>query len=227
MKPAKHREKDADYYDQLFERQQYYNDHYSNVHYYVQWVQVEMLLRPYREKRILEIGCGTGQLAHMLQDLGYKNYEGFDFSPVAIKKARERCEFPLFVGDALNEDTYHRNYDAVVCLEVLEHLEADLKVLENIRPGTFVILSVPNFDDRSHVRWFRSQYQVRKRFFKHIDIQAIRFINNIYVVSGIRSDFKPGFFQSIFKTREAIGFSSFWKRVRYRLVHLFKIKHEK
>lgn len=219
------REKDKTYYDELFERQKFYNDHYSNVHYYVQWVQVEMILRAFKDRPILEIGCGTGQLAHMLEDLGYTNYSGFDFSEVAIKKAKERTNLPVFVGDALDPKTFERDYDAVVCLEVLEHLVNDHQVLENIKKGTLVILSVPNFDDKSHVRWFRSYYQVRSRFYKHVDIRSIRLINNIYIVVGERSDFKPNFLQRILKSREEAGLSSFTSRLRHKLLHLFKIKH--
>jgi len=225
MLDQKSREKGNEYYDELFEKQQYYNDHYSNIHYYVQWVQVEMMLRPFKDKHILEIGCGTGQFTQMLEDLGYRGYNGFDFSEVAIKKSKERTNLNVFVGDALDPATYDLPYDAVVCLEVLEHLEKDLQVLENIKEGAFVIVSVPNFDDLSHVRWFRSYYQVRKRFFRHIDIRGIRFVNNIYILCGTRSDFKPNIFQAFLKTREEISLKSFSNRIRHKLVHYFKIKH--
>ena len=220
-------EKGSDYYNDLFAKQQYYNDHYSNIHYYVQWVQVEMILRPFRNRPILEIGCGTGQFAQMLHDLGYTRYSGFDFSDVAIDLARKRVPLNFAVGDALDPTLYSGEYDAVVCLEVLEHLEKDHQVLENIKPGTFMVISVPNFDDRSHVRWFRSPYQIRKRFYRHMRIDHIRFVNNIYIVSGERSDFKPNLLQRIFKTRTEEGLGRIFERLRYRLVHLFKIKHQK
>jgi len=218
-------EQKATYYDTLFQRQEFYQRHYTQTHYYVQWVQVEMMLRAFRGQKILEIGCGTGQLAHMLEDLGYTNYEGFDFSPVAVEKAKAACKQQFFVGDALDASIYQRPYDVVVSLEVFEHIKKDLDILKLIKSGTYVIISIPNFDDKSHVRWFRSQYQVRKRYYRLIDIKRIHFINNIYIIGGIRSDFKPNLFQRILKTRQTVSLSSIWKRILHRIHHFFKIKH--
>jgi SAM-dependent methyltransferase len=218
-------EKDAQYYDTLFSERAHYNVHYTDVHYYVQWVQVERFLRPFKNRPILEIGCGPGQLAQMLQDLGYTDYTGFDFSEVAVAKATDAVTFPIFQGDALDPKTYDRPYDAVICLEVLEHLKDDHKVLENIRLGSTVIVSVPNFDDASHVRWFRSQYQVRSRYYRHIAIERICFINDIYIVYGTRSDFKPNLVQRLLKTRDAVGVDGFMLRIKHKLNHLLKIKH--
>ena len=47
-------------------------------------------------------------------------------------------------------------YEIVICLETLEHLQDDLAVIEKIKPGAYVIFSVPNFDYESHVRHFIS-----------------------------------------------------------------------
>lgn len=191
----------------------------------MQWVQVEMMLRSFRGKKILEIGCGTGQLAKMLEDLGHTNYEGFDFSSVAIRKAQEISGQSFFVGDALDPTLYDKPYEVVISLEVLEHIRKDTAILNLIRKGTYVIISVPNFDDPGHIRWFRNEYQVRKRFYKYIDIKKIYFINNIYIIGGIRSDFEPNILQRALKTRDKISFASIWARIRHRVNHYFKIKH--
>jgi 2-polyprenyl-3-methyl-5-hydroxy-6-metoxy-1,4-benzoquinol methylase len=219
------KDKSAAYYDKLYRAREVYHKHYSDTFYFVQWVQVEMMLRPFKNKNILEIGCGPGQLAHYLQDKGYSHYRGFDFSAEAIDRAKNTCTQTFFTGDAFDPALYTPPTDAVVCLEVLEHLENDIDVLKLIKEGTFIIIGVPNFDDPGHVRWFRNQYQIRKRYFKYIDIKKIYFINNIYLFSGTRSNFKPGLFQLLFATREQINISSFLKRLKHRIVHLFKIKH--
>lgn len=218
-------DKSSSYYDKLYQDRPVYHRHYSDTFYFVQWVQVEMMLRPFKEKRILEIGCGPGQLAHFLQDKGYKYYEGFDFSEEAINRAKNTCDRHFFVGDAFDPKIYINSPDAIVCLEVLEHLQNDLDVLKLIKNNTFIIIGVPNFDDPGHVRWFRSEYQIRKRYFKYIDIKKIYFINNIYLFSGNRSDFKPNFIQKIFASRDQISLSSIWRRIKHKLVHFLKIKH--
>ncbi len=218
-------DKSSSYYDKLYQDRLVYHRHYSDTFYFVQWVQVEMMLRPYKDHNILEIGCGPGQLAHFLQDKGYKKYKGFDFSEEAINRAKNTCNQDFFVGDAFDPKIYYASTDAIVCLEVLEHLKKDIDIIKLIKNSTFIIIGVPNFDDPGHVRWFRSEYQIRKRYFKYIDIKKIYFINNIYLFSGTRSDFNPNFLQNFLASREQINVASIMRRIKHKIVHFFKIKH--
>ena len=217
-------EKQAGHYDEEYAVRSAYHVHYSDSEYLPQWVQVEFLLRPFKEKHILDIGCGPGQFGAFLQDKGYTHYRGLDFSATAIEIGRSVCSFPLSVGNALDPEVLNSPYDAVVCLEVLEHMDQDLDLVRGLRIGTYCVFSVPNYDATSHVRWFRSERQVRSRYFRLVDIQRIHFINNIYILSGIRSDHSPSLFQDLLKTREPIGIGSFYERLKHRVVHFFKIK---
>lgn len=68
--------------------------------------------------RVLDIGCGTGEHALMAADLGLE-VTGIDSSPRAIQlaeeKARERRLHPrLVVGDALELESRHEQYDTVL-----------------------------------------------------------------------------------------------------------------
>lgn len=215
----------ATYYDDKYETSASYAQNYRDSHYYPQWVQVEFLLREFKDQHILDLGCGPGQFAEMLADMGYPHYLGFDFSEVAIAKAKSRADYPFLVADLYGDDIQNATFDVAVCLEVLEHLDRDQEVVAKIPEGSYCIFSVPNFDDPGHVRWFRNEYQVRKRFYRLMEIEKIYFINSIWIFHGRRSDFRPNFFQRILKTRENIGWSSFSKRLRHRILHWFKIKH--
>jgi len=75
-------------------------------------------------------------------------------------------------------------YDLTVCLEVLEHLEKDLEVLENMSGK--VILSVPNFDSESHLRFFKRDLDAIDRYGKMFEIKEVYFIDNIYLLYGCR-----------------------------------------
>jgi SAM-dependent methyltransferase len=218
-------EKPASYYDDLYPFKASYNDHYKNSHYFVQWVQVEFILREFKQKKILDVGCGTGQFAQFLKDEGYSDYTGVDFSEKAIEIAKTKSDFHFFVGNALDPDLFKPAYDIVMALEVLEHMDNDLDLIKNIPEDTFCLFSIPNFDDPGHVRWFRSEYQVRKRYFKHIDIERIYFIKDIYIFYGRKSTFSPSMLQNFLKTREVVKFSGIMERIRHRWVHFFKIKH--
>lgn len=115
---------------------------------------------------MLDIGCGPGQVAECLQDRGLKQYHGFDFSKQSVEMAKSIC--PTFVftaADALSTDLYDRvDYDAVLCLEVLEHVEQDIQILQRIRPGATLYASAPNYPDKAHVRVFSSCEEVRERY---------------------------------------------------------------
>jgi len=105
--------------------------------------------------KILEVGCGVGQFANMLFDQGFTNYTGFDFSEEAVKWAKQ-TNAPyadrFFTADAFETELITKQYDLVICFEVLEHLWKDLELLERIPSGTPLLLSLPNFDDPYHVQ---------------------------------------------------------------------------
>src|SRR5205085_1343346 len=98
-------------------------------------------------RRVLEVGCGPGHLANLLLDQGVQEYVGLDFSPKAVAIARKVAPRARFlVGDARSSELYSRfDYDAVICTEVLEHIEDDGLVVSQFRPGTRCLCSVPNF----------------------------------------------------------------------------------
>lgn len=142
-------------------------------------------LKQRRVSHVLDVGCGNGRFAHILLTRSDLSYSGFDFSQVAVEMARQytgRAE--LFqVGDALRPESYDRHYDAIVCLEVLEHLPTDRQMVGLWRTGATCICSVPNFDSSYHVRHFTGADQVEDRYVDLIDIDKI-----IYIPCPLASD---------------------------------------
>ncbi|WP_375579617.1 class I SAM-dependent methyltransferase [Marivirga tractuosa] len=217
-------EKSETFYDQKFGSELDYQNHYKNSWYYVHWTQIIKYLKKFDKPKILEVGCGTGQLAEYLSDEGYKYYCGFDFSAKAIEIAKNRINLDFFVGNALDKKSFEKDYNFIICTEVLEHIKDDYKVLNNIEVGSNIIFSVPNFDEESHVRWFLSERQIKRRYFRHIEIKDITRIGNIYIVLGIRSNFNPNILQTFFATRENISINSFTIRLKHRIKNFLKIK---
>lgn len=123
---------------------------------------------------VLEVGCGSGTLGRMLIESGI-GYRGFDLAVEGVKKAAERATGAkrLFVGDATDPNSYSDPYDTIVCIEVLEHVEADREVVKRWRPGCGVIASVPNFDYETHVRKFVDESDVLDRYGDLIQIEEI------------------------------------------------------
>ena len=167
----------TDEYDQFHSVQAHYGVHYRKSTYYALFRSIVRELREVRAARILEVGCGSGVLAQMiLEQLPDVDYRGFDFSRTGVARAGERTgrKDVFFVGDARSPAAYEYDYDAVVCTEVLEHIEDDLGAIRNWRPGTACICSVPNFPYSGHVRVFRREAEVLDRYGSLLAINKIR-----------------------------------------------------
>jgi len=160
------RERDASWYDNSFSRDDHWRAHYTHSRYYFLWSVIADRLSRAGVVSVLDIGCGPGQMAHLLHDRGLEKYRGIDFSEQRIAFARHVCPgYSFEVGDFFESDSLRVvGYDAVLCTEVLEHVERDLELLDRIRSGAKVFATVPNFPFASHVRHFRSVDEVRERY---------------------------------------------------------------
>ncbi len=155
-----------EFYDDSFTQNEHWRDHYTESRYYPNWLLISDRMKRSEVKSIVDIGCGSGQFAQLLYDQGFPAYVGVDFSSKRIDWARKICPAYTFVAANIFEidllETHF--YDAVVCTEFLEHVEEDLRVIENIRPGSRVYATVPNFPYKSHVRHFSNIDEVIGRY---------------------------------------------------------------
>jgi SAM-dependent methyltransferase len=189
-------ERTADWYDKKFARTPSYHGPYPGSPYYFLWSVIVDRIRRAGLRRVLDIGCGTGQLAAYLRDQGIDSYVGIDFSPKAIEYARRSAPHARFVvGDARTSDIYTEDHDVLICTEVLEHIADDLAVVERFRPRTRCIFSVPSFDSAGHVRFFSDTSEVVERYgdyFGDLDVvalpQATAPSNRIFLADGERND---------------------------------------
>lgn len=169
----------ADFYDKMFKQGGYqgvFDLPVKRSYYYPLYKVVLKEIRklPLPRPVILEVGAGMGGLAEIILRHGY-SYKGFDFSSVAIEKAVRRTERPdcFVVADAYEESSYTGGYNTIICTEVLEHAEEDLRIIEQWQKDSFCICSVPNFDSESHVRFFSTMDDVIKRYSVEINIEKI------------------------------------------------------
>lgn len=151
-----------------------------------------------RNKRIsiLDLGCGTGRFAKLVSDAGYKRFTGVDFSKVAIEVAKKYVpEYKFIVSDLFEERVVRliEESEVFVLLEVLEHIEKDIELLEHISPGKLVIFSVPTYFSKSHVRRFLTIKKIHERFGNILDFsrnkrKLIRKPGRIFLFSSIRKE---------------------------------------
>ena len=103
---------------------------------------------PDPKSSILDVGCGTGNMAQVLHQMGYENLEGLDPSAgmlaVAEHKGIYRKLHKLYL--AANVDLPDATYDAVVAAGVLTHGHAPPESLDGIvklvKPGGVIIFSL-------------------------------------------------------------------------------------
>jgi len=96
---------------------------------------------------VLDLGCGTGALMSDLKDQA--NVVGLDFSELALQLSYERGFQNLIQGDGAKLPLASESFDAVIGLDVFEHIEDDDSALQEakriLKPGGLLVLSVPAF----------------------------------------------------------------------------------
>jgi 2-polyprenyl-3-methyl-5-hydroxy-6-metoxy-1,4-benzoquinol methylase len=99
---------------------------------------------------VLDVGCGNGIISRGIGSKGF-NVLGIDVSEKAIEKARAlntlpNVNFEVISAEQLVSDG--KKYQAVICSEVLEHLNHPEKLLETLHQSLtddgILIVTVPN-----------------------------------------------------------------------------------
>lgn len=104
---------------------------------------------------VLDLGCGEGRHVHGLHVLGGINVVGLDRDGPSLVKAREGLAMlpaatattGFVEGDAYRTPYADATFDAVICSEVLEHLEdyhaALAEITRVLKPGGVFVATVP------------------------------------------------------------------------------------
>ena len=99
---------------------------------------------------VLAVGCGNGVISRSLGEAGYNVY-GIDVSEKAIERAKELNTFPnvrFAVVSAEQLIAEEKKYDAIICSEVLEHLNKPGDLLNTLSQSLtntgVLIVTVPN-----------------------------------------------------------------------------------
>src|SRR5262249_36891196 len=121
---------------------------YSGLHGLI-FQALEAELPDWREKRILDAGCGTGAI---LKRLGNSERNvGIDLAPEAISFCRQRGLENVQQGEICTLPFEDASFDAVICSSVLYHewvADVDRAVREMrrvLRPDGVLVINVPAF----------------------------------------------------------------------------------
>jgi len=119
--------------------------------------------------RVLDVGCGNGIISINLGKNGY-NVHGIDVSEKAIMRAKENnsqsnVKFEVISAESLVAKGHQ--YDAVICSEVLEHLDDPSILLRTIHASLkdegILIVTVPNGQGPRELLITRPMLSLRSR----------------------------------------------------------------
>ncbi|MCU0228446.1 MAG: class I SAM-dependent methyltransferase [Bryobacterales bacterium] len=112
-------------------------------------------------RRLLDYGCGPGDVIQLCQDLGLPAV-GIDNSTRSVELAKRRG-LQVLLGDASAPALREEKFDAIFLQSVIEHIPdatAELsKLVAMLPPGGLLVLSAPTpcadfWNDPTHVRPF-------------------------------------------------------------------------
>jgi SAM-dependent methyltransferase len=134
---------------------------------------------PGPERRLLDVGCGTGILLESLRSRG--RAAGVDLSPTALAFSRQRGVGPLVQADGGRLPVAGASVDGVTAIGVVEHLDDDrAAVLEwrrVLRPGGGLVLLT------SAYRWMWSGHDVSNHHTRRYRAGEVR---DLLASSGFR-----------------------------------------
>jgi 2-polyprenyl-3-methyl-5-hydroxy-6-metoxy-1,4-benzoquinol methylase len=104
---------------------------------------------PGKSCQILEVGCGNGHICASLAGHGHQVL-GVDLDGASIAWAQSNYDLPhlRFEQIAAEDLDYEAHFDAIVCSEVLEHLEEPARILrygfKHLKQEGLFVTTVPN-----------------------------------------------------------------------------------
>jgi len=138
----KRKQEIEDYYQQKL------NDNYQGDFYQPRYHRFLELLEEKKNTRILDIGCGAGDLLLMLKERGFQNAEGLDYSRKAKTFAEKRGLVITLCDIEKGQPSLKRKFDVIILGDILEHTfepEFFLKKTKNLlKENGWLLISVPN-----------------------------------------------------------------------------------
>lgn len=174
-------------------------DEHTEIHQFIRQP-ITGLLNAHRAHKVLDLGCGNGFFTGLLAASGF-SFTGLDHSSTGIAIADSRQPHAEFARHDITTPlptAYHGMYDAVVSIEVIEHLLLPRRLMENalvaLKPHGLLLLTTPyhgycknlalaltgKFDahwhplrDYGHVKFFSKSTILA--LFREFGLQHIRF----------------------------------------------------
>ncbi len=115
----------------------------------------------FKNKAVLEVGCGTGETAFAVARSGADAVHAIDYSEEAIKTCQAKYRHSGLVYKAQNYRDIHAKFDIVLLQEVIEHLDDPestiVELMEKVQDKGLLVLTCPNFTNIRGYIWMTLQ----------------------------------------------------------------------
>lgn len=182
--------------------------------------------------RILDVGCGTGDLLSVCEKDGWK-ISGIEPNKKARELALTKISSQLSIKNELNElsKTVTTSFDVITMWHVLEHVPNLLEYIEQLKkmlsPEGCLIVAVPNFKsyDAAYYKEFWAAYDVPRHLW-HFSEKSIRQIFGQYdfEVVSTRPLIFDSFYVSLLSEKYKSGKSNLISAFRTGLKSNFKAR---
>lgn len=144
---------------------------------------VMSIYQPAQGERILDMGCGWGNISLTLQKEGH-NVIGLDYSTKSIDMCRKNArtlgldDTKFVCRDATNTQFDDNSFDVVYCADLVEHLYPSVyldmvkEVHRILAPSGKFVIYTPN---PSHIiELMRSHNIILKQYHSHVDLKSMK-----------------------------------------------------
>jgi len=157
---------------------------------------------PPRNCKILDVGCGGGELLMLLENEGFDCY-GLDISNEALRVCSQKSNAQLLRGDACKLPFKDSSFDVIFCMEVIEHLfnphEAVREIKRVLKSEGSVYFSFPlqlNLEYRIRILLGKNIHDPLAvgghiRFFKPKDVEKLLINNGLKIIR--KNYYAPGY----------------------------------
>lgn len=149
-----HEDVPAEHYDKGIEK-----NIFQRYWHLKRFSEVKKVIKPV-SGRWLDVGCHSGTFtSKILPKIGSKKVSGVDISSSAITLAKKRIpEGGFQVADARKLPFKTNTFEAVFCLEMLEHVDDPISVISEIKrvlkPKGYGVILVPSDNRLFKIVWF-------------------------------------------------------------------------
>jgi SAM-dependent methyltransferase len=125
-------------------------------------IQISLKYLKDKKARILETGCGFGEITRFLIDNGYENIEGIEINPQTVGFLNASLpHLKVLQGDLLKLPYEKESFDVVLSYGAIEHYlegpKVPLKGLYDIlKPGGIGVVSIQSFNPIRRLKYFLS-----------------------------------------------------------------------